>query len=131
MRVFISHGRETVDVARGLASHLRNAGINPWLAEISITPGDPVATSIRNALAHADAAVLLIGPSEPTAWVRAEWSMILDASWRSALTRIVPMSVDGAELPGFLRAQQAVHVTSEPETWESAFAQVLSTLLRT
>ncbi|MGA2052604.1 MAG: toll/interleukin-1 receptor domain-containing protein [Opitutales bacterium] len=60
MRVFLSHSAETTDLAQEAAKTLREQGLDVWLAEEKILPGDNYAALIAKALESSDAMVVLL-----------------------------------------------------------------------
>ncbi|MBL9152146.1 MAG: toll/interleukin-1 receptor domain-containing protein [Verrucomicrobiales bacterium] len=62
MKVFISHSFEDSDLARQLADGLRARGLEPWLAEAEVFPGDNWAEAAGIAMKESDAMVVLVTP---------------------------------------------------------------------
>jgi hypothetical protein len=60
MRVFLSHSAETTDLAQEAAKTLREQGLDVWLAEEKVLPGDNYAALIAKALESSDAMVVLL-----------------------------------------------------------------------
>ncbi|HEX8122563.1 MAG TPA: toll/interleukin-1 receptor domain-containing protein [Solirubrobacteraceae bacterium] len=114
-KVFISASGSDVDIARDLSARLREAGLDPWLAADEIGFGDQVAEAITERLASANAVVLIVG-SEPSDWVRREWSQALQSSWSDKReTRVVPLIVDAANAPPLLRDTAHVDWHGDPQ----------------
>jgi hypothetical protein len=65
--VFISHTKTQQGLAEGLGRALREVGMEPWLANEAITPGDAVRESIAEAIERAPFIVLIIQAEPPTA----------------------------------------------------------------
>lgn len=73
MKVFISHAESDSAVALRLAAALEQAGLDPWLAEQELYPGDNWAEVIGRGLAEAEAMVVLLSPeSVQSRWMRNE-----------------------------------------------------------
>jgi hypothetical protein len=120
--VFISHAQREQKLADELADCLRHRGAIPWLATREHVPGESVASGIRKALDKADTFVLLIGPQQ-TDWTHFEWSEILKRAWRDRGTVIVPVIVDHAEPPGYLRDRLTVKMDSGADhDWDQVVA---------
>lgn len=62
MKIFISHAAEDTALAERLAEGLRETGLEPWLAEWEIMPGDNWAEKLGQGLSEADAMVVLLTP---------------------------------------------------------------------
>lgn len=78
MKVFISHADADADVALRLAAALKAVGLDPWVAEDELYPGDNWAEVIGRGLAEAQAMVVLLSPqSLRSRWVRNEISYAL------------------------------------------------------
>ena len=60
--VFISYAREDSDFALRLATGLRNAGLDVWLDQLSIRPGEPWDDAIETALTSASTLLLILSP---------------------------------------------------------------------
>ena len=124
-RVFISSSRADATFAQGLANYLGHRGFEAWLAATAIEPGQPFASAISDAVQSADAAVLVISDNEPSDWIRAEWSLVLDAHWRSSLRTLLAVIVgDATRIPGFLHGTQTLHAPVAREQWEETFREV-------
>ena len=50
VQVFINYAHEDIEIARRLYSELRNAGVNPWLDERSLSPSQRWEPEIRKAI---------------------------------------------------------------------------------
>lgn len=73
MKVFISHTTSDTSFAKELAQALKDAGLEPWLAEWALLPGDNWGEAIGRGLSEADAMVVLLTPeSMQNRWVRNE-----------------------------------------------------------
>jgi hypothetical protein len=72
MQVFISYAHTPADteLARYLAARLRDAGIDAWLDEASLTGGSRLQADIERAIAASSAGVFLVSPS----WLGSEWT---------------------------------------------------------
>lgn len=73
MKVFISHAETDSGVALRLAAALRQVGLDPFVAEDEMYPGDNWAEVIGRGLAEAEAMIVLLSPeSLRSRWVRNE-----------------------------------------------------------
>lgn len=73
MKVFISHAETDAAAALRLAAALREVGLDPFVAEDEMYPGDNWAEVIGRGLAEAEAMIVLLSPeSLRSPWVRNE-----------------------------------------------------------
>jgi hypothetical protein len=107
--VFISYSRGEAELARRLAEALRAAGDDPWVAEEHVEAGSDWQRSIREVIHRSQVFVLMVGPDQST-WKRRELSEVLKRAWSDESVVILPVLVEGADPPGYLRDQPAVHV---------------------
>ena len=63
MKVFISHARQDSELAARLAAAMRREGLEPWLAQNEILPGDNWAERVSQALNESQAMVVLLTPA--------------------------------------------------------------------
>jgi TIR domain len=73
MQVFISyaHTKHDSNLARWLANAFRKAGLSPWFDDSDTSPGDPVESTLRQAIDASDAAVFLIS----RCWLERSWTI--------------------------------------------------------
>jgi hypothetical protein len=62
MQVFISYAPKDWEFARSLSSQLAKRGLQPWLADDQVFPGDNVWSRIGEALETSTAMVVLLSP---------------------------------------------------------------------
>lgn len=93
--VFISHAVEDIVNARLLRDELQKAGINTWLAEDNIKPGEDWDASIEEALRTASDGLLLLSFSAINSPdVVAEYRYFLRQNKRLYVVMFVPLSQD-------------------------------------
>ena len=127
--VFISHSRASAKSAKKLAEALRRQGLSPWLAEEQLAPGQNWQTTIRESLHASRAVVLLVEPErEPGPWVHFEWSAALESATAKPNKRLIPILMDGAQPPPFLRTRHALRVEQTPADLERAADKVADAL---
>jgi hypothetical protein len=73
MQVFISYAHTAHDsrLARWLSNAFRQAGLSPWFDDSDTSPGDPIESTIRQAIDQSDAAVFLIS----RCWLERSWTI--------------------------------------------------------
>lgn len=117
-KVFVSYSRDDQAAARSLASELDAQGNEVWLSGDALVAGKRWADQTSEAMRSANVVVLLIG-SEPSDWVRNEWSQALGESWRKdSPVTVVPVVLGDAEPPAFLRDRQMIRVDDTPADWD-------------
>jgi len=105
-RVFVSHASEDKErFVIPFATALRQRGIDAWVDQWEILPGDSLVGKLfEEGLKNADAVLIVISPySILKPWVRLE----LDTAVVNRITRqtkIIPVVLDGAEVPESLRS---------------------------
>jgi tetratricopeptide (TPR) repeat protein len=102
-QLFISHGPVAAPWAAKLASALTRSGTEVVVTSASLAvPGEGVREAAGRMIEAAGAIVLLVSPI-PTAQENFEWSETLHAHWRDESKVLVPVLLDGALSPPFLR----------------------------
>jgi len=95
MKVFISHSSPGTFLARSIATGLRKEGLDVWLAENEILPGDNWALQVAQALNGCDAMVALLTPDTlQTGNVQSEMGFAMGL--KKYRQRLIPVLV-GAE----------------------------------
>ena len=126
----MSYAEADVALARKIADGLRREGIDVWLADEGIIPGDNWAEKVAQALQQSQAMVVLYTDHTRTAsWVHREVEFALGN--KGYTDRVVPVLVGETPLdsmPWILRQFQVVHLADEGET-DRAVKQILQTLL--
>jgi len=135
MRVFLSYAECDDGLARQVADALRDAGLDVWLAESEIMPGDNWAEKLAEALSHSDAmVVLLTHEALQSTWVRREIEYALGSKAYSR--RLVPVLVGSPEalpeesVPWILRRLKMIRLR-EPCAGSQGMQDIAETLLAT
>jgi hypothetical protein len=92
MRVFLSHSAETTDLAHEAAKTLREQGLDVWLAEEQILPGDNYAALIAEALESSDAMIVLLS-DKPTISSMSSYEMSYALGDRKYKNKVFPLVV--------------------------------------
>jgi hypothetical protein len=115
IQVFLSHNHRDKDFVRSLAAQLRLVGVDVWLDEWEIWPGDRIYTKVNSALDLADTVVVVWSANAADSrWVEAELATALEAELSGGSSRIVPVRLDDTPLPALLRAPAWVDGKSGP-----------------
>jgi hypothetical protein len=85
-KVFISHAYKDREAAKELVNKLTTKGVQPWLDEYELKPGDSWEQQIKDALVESDTVVVLLGEGEPSPNVLVEAGMAFEQG-----KRIVPV----------------------------------------
>ena len=77
MHVFVSHSSQDKPAVRVLATGLLQRGIDAWLDEWEIGPGDDIVAKINQGLEQADAGIIVFSEhSRASRWVESEVSYL-------------------------------------------------------
>jgi hypothetical protein len=127
-RVFLSHTSKDKPKVRQVANHFRNAGVQYWLDEAEIKPGESLITKIGQALkASQYVAAFLSVESIRSSWVETELNIAMTQEIAGRRVRVIPIRLDDCELPPFLVDKYYVDLRSE-ETWNKEIAKLLRAL---
>jgi len=104
MKVFISHSSLDKDIARRVAEQYRSRGVDVWIDEGELGPGDSWVDRLTTAISKTDIfALLLTANSLNSNWVRYELEAAL-AKLGEAQSAILPMLFEDVEIPAELHA---------------------------
>ena len=107
-RLFFSYSRHDKDFVLRLAKDLRSVGVNLWIDQLDIAPGDRWDRGVEEALAAAPAVLVVLSPDSVNSQnVMDEVSLALDEK-----KRIVPILIRQCNVPFRLRRLQYVDFTA-------------------
>ncbi|MCP3956942.1 MAG: TIR domain-containing protein [bacterium] len=107
--VFLSHNSKDKRRVRALAERLRDAGLQIWLDDWVIQPGDDVYLAIERGLEASRVQVLCLSPAAlGSEWVTLERSTVLFRDPTNTGRRFIPLLLADCELPGALRRYKYV-----------------------
>lgn len=99
MKVFLSHSQRSLPIARKLSTELVKAGLNVWLAENEILPGDNWGERVAIALAECDAMVVLL-TADTVLEGNEQWEIGYAMGQQTYEQRLIPVLVGSeAEVP--------------------------------
>jgi tetratricopeptide (TPR) repeat protein len=103
-RVFCSHRSRDNERVRAIAAQLAAAGIDPWVDDWEIRPGDDIVRKINDGLAACDAGLLFVSSSTlESPWVSAEVSAMVYQRIQEGRC-LIPVMIDAdAPLPPLLK----------------------------
>lgn len=104
MRVFISHSHKDKPFAAQLSKALQVAGVEVWIDEMEILPGDNIVKKIDQGLSSSDAIIVLLSKSFVSSrWAMQELSIFTARSISEQNIRILPILLEDCDLPIYLR----------------------------
>lgn len=92
LSVFISHARRDAELALELAHELRQARLEPWLAEEKVSPGENLPRAVGRALETSDAVVVLVSSES----LPGEWEYLIGSPGHAG--RVLPVLTPGTSL---------------------------------
>ncbi len=99
MQVFISYSSADRHLARKVAEVFRARGLQVWIDEGALAPGDPLASSIARALGQVDAfVVILTCNSANSSWVKSELNQAI-VHMRKRDISVIPLRFDDSPIP--------------------------------
>ncbi len=114
LRVFLCHSKGDKPVIRALYQRLRAQGIEPWLDEEDILPGQDWEIEIHNAVRSSDIvlACLSIRSVTKAGYVQKEIKIALDAAERQpdGAIFLIPLRLEECEVPERLKKWQWVNL---------------------
>jgi len=103
-KVFISYSSKDSSTAKNIAEMLRDNGIEPWLAEDQILPGDKISEKIQKAIKGSEYFVVLLSQNSlKSKWVSTELGAALSKAAGKTGSRIIPVILDDVQLPTDIR----------------------------
>lgn len=130
-KVFISHASEDKPFVREFAKRLRDNGVDAWVYEWEVLPGDKLIERIfEQGIGQCDAFVIVLSKDS----VRKPWVVEeLDAALVKRIeeqTKIIPIHIDDCDVPVALRA--TVRINIDPESaYDTKLHKVLSSIFGT
>lgn len=130
MHVFISHSRQNASAALKLCDSLTDLGARTWLDVLELDAGSDWTSRVAEAIRVADAFIFLVGPpGETDQGQRFEWQQVTEREfYLDPHKPLIPLLIGDVELPGFLRARQALHVPTTGVDYADLAERVLSAL---
>ncbi len=96
--VFLSHNSADKAAVEDIARRLIAAGLQPFLDQWHLIPGQPWMESVENALADSASVAIFVGPSGISPWHNEEMRAALDEAVRTRDDyRVIPVLLPGAD----------------------------------
>lgn len=139
MKVFISHSSKDKEFILRLATDLRRReGIDAWLDQWEINPGDKILEKLEEGLSQANVFILVLSQdSVNSRWVdyeRQAWLMMqIDEEKRAreesrpSMRRLIPVLYGNCQKPAFL--QPIHHLKITDQEYENGFKQIVRAIL--
>jgi len=124
--VFLAHNSVDKPLVREISARLREQGLNPWLDEEQILPGQLLQEAIQKAIPHIKSAAIIIGVSGPGKWQIIELNT-LTSQFIEQGVKIIPVLLPGVtDLPEkLLFLRQLNWVSFNEITDEDAFDRLI------
>jgi hypothetical protein len=131
MKVFVSHNHKDKEIVRKLADDLRRQGVEVWLDEELIAPGEPWAEKLGYAVEQSDAVLVVMSRNtSDSQWQTSEIAFAVAAQKRDISKRIIPILIDkNAEVPFFLKHLLYCDL-SDSEAYHRNLPQLIMTIFR-
>lgn len=139
MKAFISHSSNDKVFALRLATDLRmRAGIDAWLDQWEVNPGDKIPERLEAGISEAGIFVLILSPDSVNSpwvdWERQSWLMIqieeeklAKEESRTPERRLIPVLYRDCKKPAFL--QPIHHIKITDHDYENGFKLLADTIL--
>lgn len=126
-KVFLSYSTKDKDRARRLAHDLESANVDVWFDEFELKAGDPILSSIRTAIEESGHLLVLISKNSlSSSWVERELQAAFVKHGTIGSPTIIPVRIDDAEVPEFLRSTLYVDLRSDYESGLNSLLNALS-----
>ncbi len=128
LRAFLCHSSGDKTLVRELYARLQSAGIEPWLDDVNLLPGQDWRLEIRRAIHSSDVVIICLSRSAvgKTGFVQKEIKQALDAADEhpEGAIYIIPAKFDDCPLPDRLASFQSVNLYEEQGYEKLLFALV-------
>jgi hypothetical protein len=117
MKAFVSYARDDEAAVRPVLEKLKNAGVDLFVPEEKILPGEVWSDRIDDAIQSADAFLAFLSPrSTRSDWVQHELAVALTIE-KDKRKRIIPILLSkNVEMPSFLNVQYVDMSTEQART---------------
>jgi hypothetical protein len=130
VEVVLSYSAASEDIAKELSRALPKRGVTTWSDVEHVAAGQNFREEIERALRRARGVVFLID----SGWKRQPrlqnyWSTVLEGTWENPRKRLIPVLIEDAEAPAFLRDRAAIHVRKRDADLDSIARRILTALV--
>ena len=129
MKVFLSYSHKDKEIVRKIADDLQREGVSVWFDENVIKPGESWAEKLSEAVAKADAVIVVISRNTAASqWQTSEIAFAISAQRQDASKRVIPVVIDkGVDLPFFLKTVLYCDL-SDDSAYKRNFPQLIQAL---
>lgn len=104
--VFLSHSNKDREFVTRLAKDLSEAGVDVWLDQWSLNPGESLAEAIDQALKASRFLVVVMSPDYfQSPWAQQEWHYALAREVESEGVKLIPLMYRDCEVPSMLQTK--------------------------
>lgn len=126
--IFLSHAEEDKEIAEKLKGDLETKGVQVWLYEVHMLPGDELIRKIADAIREIDYLGVIISLAAlKSSWVTLEIGMALALEHALGYSKIIPILCGDCEIPPFLKHKVYANLQSD---YDDGIAKILETLKR-
>lgn len=116
MSVFLSHNHADKDFVRRMGLRLQRRGVNVWIDEAEIRPGDSLIEKISEGLGSCDYVLAFLSKNSVDApWVKKEISIAITREINGKLYKVIPIVLDGVAVPVWLEDKLYIDFSDEKD----------------
>ena len=126
--VFLSYSNTDREFVTRLAHDLLKAGLNVWLDQWSLTPGETLAEAINAALKASHVQVVVMSPDYfQSEWTRQEWHYALGREVEIGSVKLVPIMYRDCLVPSMLQSKVWLDFR-DPNRYQDSLARLVPSL---
>jgi hypothetical protein len=126
--IFISHSHSDRELARRIAAELRMAGIEVWIDEGEVKPGDSLVERLRAGVGSTEHFGIIVSPdSMASEWVQLELNAALEQGLDRKPLRIIPLLHRDCAVPECLVSRVQIDFR-DPRRFHFAAAELMQTI---
>jgi hypothetical protein len=126
-RVFLSHTHADKPFVRMVAADIEASGLDLWLDELEILPGDSILRKVSEGIQGSRFLVAFLSTeSVASRWVQEELEMAMTLQLGSGQVVVIPLRLPGLQMPGlplFLQGKLSLDFTSAAQ-YDASFRQL-------
>ena len=125
-RVFLSHNKADVEVARTIGAHLSLAGLDVWFDEWVIKAGDSIPGRLNEGLLEFDTFLLLwSAQASHSKWVEQELNSAVMRAMNQHTARVIPCTLDRTPLPPLVGDRKPIDFSERKRGIETLMAELV------